>query len=189
MVSVVKEICIFIIIAQAVLFFVPGASYVKYVRILIGMIMIMRILEPLFSLFVSDETGREIKERVALFEQEMEKAGGIYEEMEWEIRGSETEIYESMEEEVKRQLEGCESGYEIRAVKFGETVYQGEEGGQGAGIIITVREKKPGDDNRIYVEQISVGDDSSPETDKEALRETYAKQLGVDAGQIEICMD
>ena len=40
MVSVVKEICIFMIVAQAVLFFVPGSVYVKYVRVLVGIMMI-----------------------------------------------------------------------------------------------------------------------------------------------------
>ena len=41
MISAIKEICIFMIIAQAILFFVPGTSYGKYVRLLVGMMLIL----------------------------------------------------------------------------------------------------------------------------------------------------
>ena len=41
MVEAIKEICIFVIIAQAVMFFVPGNAYMKYVRILVGILMIL----------------------------------------------------------------------------------------------------------------------------------------------------
>lgn len=51
MVDAVKEVCIFMIIAQAILFFVPGSTYMKYVRVLVGIIMIIRIMEPVLGLF------------------------------------------------------------------------------------------------------------------------------------------
>ena len=64
MVSVVKEICIFMIVAQAVLFFVPGSVYVKYVRVLVGIMMIMGITGPLFGLFLSEDKKLEIGQTI-----------------------------------------------------------------------------------------------------------------------------
>ena len=55
MVAAVKEICIFVMIAQAVMFFVPSNSYMKYVRILVGVMMILKITEPVFGLFLDEE--------------------------------------------------------------------------------------------------------------------------------------
>ena len=69
MISAIKEICIFMIIAQAILFFVPGTSYGKYVRLLVGMMLILRITEPLFGIFLSEEKQLEIRERISDLEQ------------------------------------------------------------------------------------------------------------------------
>ena len=109
MVGIIKEICIFMIIAQAVLFFVPGNSYDKYVRILVGIIMILRFIEPLFPLLAEDGIRLEIENQMAILEQQM---AGIYDagrEDGGEIKDSETEVYKSMEEEFKRQLSPVES--------------------------------------------------------------------------------
>ncbi len=68
MVDAVKEICIFMIIAQAILFFVPGSTYMKYVRVLVGIIMIIRIMEPVLGLFPGEGTQQEIRQAIAMLE-------------------------------------------------------------------------------------------------------------------------
>ena len=72
MVSVIKEICIFIIVAQAILFFVPGKSYIKYVRILVGIIMILRITEPIFGLVMDEESQQKIRDRIRMLEENID---------------------------------------------------------------------------------------------------------------------
>ena len=71
MVAAVKEICIFVMIAQAVMFFVPSNSYMKYVRILVGVMMILKITEPVFGLFLDEEREKEISRQIMLFSQEI----------------------------------------------------------------------------------------------------------------------
>ena len=62
MVQIIKEVGIFIVIAQAVLYFVPGESYVKYVKIIIGIIMIAQMAQPLL-LLVSEGAWEQILEQ------------------------------------------------------------------------------------------------------------------------------
>ena len=188
MVGAVKEICIFMIIAQAVLFFVPGNSYDKYVRILIGIIMIMRFMEPLIQLFAEEDVKLEIKNRISLLEQQMAGLNDIYGENEGKIKDSETEIYKSMEEEMKKRLAACESDYEIVSVKFAESLRQGKETGNGAEIIITVSEEKSGA-GAIYVEPVKVGENEKEKTVDESLKKMYADQIGVDAQRLEILLE
>lgn len=185
MVNVIKEVCIFIIIAQAILFFVPGKSYEKYVRILVGIIMIMRFMEPLIQLFVEDEVKLEIKNRMALLEQQMNEINDIYGENSVEIKDNETEIYKNMEEEIKRQLSDCESDYDIVSVKFAEGVGERRELEEGAQIIITVSEEQSkGED--IYVKPVRIGENEKEKTVDDSLREMYAKKLGVDVGRLKV---
>lgn len=188
MVGAVKEICIFMIIAQAILFFVPGNSYDKYVRILVGIIMIMRFMEPLIQLFAEDEIKLEIKNRMALLERQMAGINDIYGEDGGEIKDSEMEIYKSMEDEIKKQLTVCESDYDIVSVKFAESVRQGKEMGNEAKIIITVSEERSGE-GVVYVEPIKIGENEKEKTVDESLKKMYADQLGVDAERLEILLE
>ena len=75
MVSIIKDICIFMIIAQAILFFVPGSSYGKYVRLLVGIMMILQLTQPLFQLLTDEEERRRIADRVAQLEQAVSAQG------------------------------------------------------------------------------------------------------------------
>ncbi len=100
MVSVVKEICIFMIVAQAVLFFVPGSVYVKYVRVLVGIMMIMGITGPLFGLFLSEDKKLEIGQKIEALE-----AGIRSEENVFAVPDSRQDIYRAVEQELKERLE------------------------------------------------------------------------------------
>ena len=71
MLAIVKEVGIFIVIAQAILYFVPGENYVKYVKVLIGVMMIAKLISPIFSL-LSGEVLDEIALEGELFWANME---------------------------------------------------------------------------------------------------------------------
>ena len=97
MISAIKEICIFMIIAQAILFFVPGTSYGKYVRLLVGMMLILRITEPLFGIFLSEEKQLEIRERISDLEQIIHR-----QEAELVLEDNGAVIGREIEEEIKK---------------------------------------------------------------------------------------
>ncbi len=108
MVAAMKEICIFVIIAQAIMFFVPGNAYMKYVRVLVGIMMILKITEPIFGLFLDEEKEWEITERILLLEQNMDIENDAL-----EAGDNRMGIYESIEEELKIRLNQCNCGYEV----------------------------------------------------------------------------
>lgn len=103
MVSAVKDICIFMIIVQAVLCFAPNAAYEKYIRVLVGVLIILRITEPLFGIFLKEETRAEIQNRVTALQEELEN-------QKFEIKDQDMEIYRIVEEELRRKVEESEDG-------------------------------------------------------------------------------
>lgn len=80
MVSAVKGICIFMIIVQAVLYFAPGSAYEKYIRILVGLLIVLRITEPVFGIFMDEEAKAEIQSRVMELQEELEDQRVDFEE-------------------------------------------------------------------------------------------------------------
>lgn len=174
MVSVIKEICIFVIIAQAVLFFVPGSSYVKYVRVLVGIIIITRIMEPIYSLFPGRAQGQEIRDAAAMLEASIRSESGrvVTEERE-------AAIYKNIEEELLQRLNACKSSYRAVAVEIGEDV------------VITVSSKENKEEGKVEIEPVRLGEEAeenrgeNPEG-KEELAKIYGSCLGVDENKIKI---
>ena len=80
MVSAVKDICIFMIIVQAVLCFAPGSAYEKYIRILVGLLIILRITEPVFGIFMDEGAKAEIQSKVMELQEELENQREDFEE-------------------------------------------------------------------------------------------------------------
>ena len=107
MLDVIKEMGIFIVIAQAVLYFVPGETYVKYVKVIIGIIMIAKMVQPVLSL-ASEETLEEILLESQIFSEKL-ASEAVSEEAEIESRlGEEVsyqKIYEGIGEEIKEKLQ------------------------------------------------------------------------------------
>ncbi len=178
MVGAVKEICIFVIIAQAVMFFVPGTSYMKYVRILVGILMILKITEPLFGLFLDEEKEREISERIALLEQNMELNAA-----ELKIEDNRTEIYGSVTEELKNKLNNCESGYKVLNVELTKD--------QRIIITIAAEEAENSSENKIQIDPVVIGGNSTQnyevsEEKEEELKAIFGESISVDAEKIEV---
>ncbi len=111
MIQAIKEICIFMLIAQAVLFFVPGGAYMKYVRILAGILVILRVTEPLIDFAADEKTEMEMQEKLERLFATMEET----EQMPLIEDGS-VEIYHGIEEELRRKLAQCENDYVVRTV-------------------------------------------------------------------------
>lgn len=75
MIEMIKEIGIFIVIAQAVLYFVPSENYVKYVKVIVGILMIVKIAGPILS-FEAEEVLAEIMESGNTFARQLEEESG-----------------------------------------------------------------------------------------------------------------
>lgn len=76
MLSMVKEIGIFVVIAQAILYFVPGEAYVKYVKVLIGVMLIAKLVSPVFSL-LEGEAWDEIVFQGEVLSEELQKQPNV----------------------------------------------------------------------------------------------------------------
>lgn len=112
MLSVIKEIGIFIVIAQAILYFVPGDTYVKYVKILIGIMMIAKMISPVFSL-LSEDVIEEITLQGEELLKELEDTGG--ERVESSMYGN---IYIEIGKEIENKLkQNPAEGYVVEQVK------------------------------------------------------------------------
>ena len=126
MLTAIREVGVFIVIAQAILFFVPGESYIKYVKVIVGMIMIVKIAQPVLSL-VTDGEWESIVEQAAL---DSEKYG--FGTQHPEITDVSSGIYTEIEKELRRKLkEETPEGYEVSDVEL-----------RGKGIVITMAGKE-----------------------------------------------
>ena len=172
MVDAVKEICIFMIIAQAILFFVPGSTYMKYVRVLVGIIMIIRIMEPVLGLFPGEGTQQEIRQAIAMLENSIRSENpGV------EIQDQETEIYKNIEEEVLEKLNACDSSFRAVGVDIGETV------------IIRVQSRKEEAPGMVEIAPVRLEGETKEKQDKrqegfEKLKKIYGSCLGVEQNKI-----
>lgn len=99
MFETIKKIGIFIILAQAILYFVPGNAYMKYVKALVGVMIIAQLARPVFSL-ISGEEWREIDIQTRELSK-MLHADSKTREIEEKV----ADIYTRMEEEIKEEAE------------------------------------------------------------------------------------
>lgn len=186
MIHAIKEICIFMLIAQAILFFVPEGTYMKYVRILVGILVILRITEPLLEIFLDENTGKEIQERMAGILEEAEQNGQML-----FVEDGSVGIYRGIEAELKKKLVLCRNDYEVKDVTFDE-----EEGM----VVITVesrqeeaKEKAAGEIRitPVTLENEGVQENKEPEDNlkyekMQELKEQYGNCIGVDPESIVI---
>lgn len=184
MILAVREICIFMIIAQAVMFFVPSGSYMKYVRVLVGILMILRITEPILTFLADDGTGQEIQGRMQELWDGMSGEGG-----EISVEDGGLGIYRGIEEELMTRLKQCPGDFEVQEVKLLD------EEGQ---VMITVAPRsvteETGGREKIIIGPVVLGEEEpegvqakeAAEEKDEELRELYGGSIGVSPERIKI---
>ena len=171
MVQIIKEVGIFIVIAQAVLYFVPGESYVKYVKIIIGIIMIAQMAQPLL-LLVSEGAWEQILEQ-SLDIRELPALGAA------QAEDGKSRVGQNLERELAMRLnEQSAEGYIVRRVEIRE-----EE--ECAGITVSVSRQEQ-TDGKIRIENITVGEKEADDGEKQMLREPFAQALGMKAEDVEV---
>lgn len=186
MIHAIKEICIFMLIAQAILFFVPGGTYVKYVRILVGILTILRITEPFLTIFSDEDMGKEIQERMAgIFEEAEENGQMLF------VEDGNVGIYKGIEAELKKKIASCGNDYTVKDVAFDE-----EKGTVTITVESRREEEAAEDDGKIRIPRVTLekkeiqeegadGDNLKHEEIRE-LKEQYGNCIGVDPESIVI---
>lgn len=150
-----KRIGIFIICAQSFMHFAAGKSYEKYIKLLIGVMILAQFMVPVRAVFLKDEKA-EIWDEVERFQAEMERtlAGAeiVYEEEDETARLLEAEISEKLKEAAE------EYGYGIDNVSICEEPPQ---------IYVAVTGKRTNADE-IKVDHIRIESDEKKENVKTA---------------------
>lgn len=171
-----KQIGIFIICAHSLLHFSAGKSYEKYLKLLVGIMVLAQFAIPFGEIFLGKETGK-VWEEAERFQRELEERAG---NVAWEFE-EEDITSQALEEEIKEKLESAagEYGYVIKKAEVCDDPL-------GLEIVIQEREKEKG---RIAVEKIRIGGPEETGNGQEedrygSMRQTFGSILNTDEAYI-----
>lgn len=173
-----KRTGIFIVCAQCFLHFSAGRQYEKYLKLLIGMMILAQFAIPFGALFSGKET-KQLWEETERFQKELEERAG---EVVWEFEEEDAAV-RALEEEIAGKLESAarEYGYVVKDVTM-------RDDPPGAEIVIRRSEKKEG---RIEVEKIRVGSPGEAEKAREEflqhqeeMKQVFGSVLNTDEAYI-----
>lgn len=71
--NLIGQIGVFMICAQAVVHFRPKEAYGKYLRLLLGIMVLVQIFSPIYGLFF-DREGESLEENIRGFQEELEES-------------------------------------------------------------------------------------------------------------------
>ena len=113
-----KEIGIFIICAQSLIHFVAGKKYEKYMKVLIGMMILAQFVAPVRDI-LSDGSAQMMWTEIERFQTQMEEAMGEAESMagEMDFAAGEEQLKSLAEEQMKEEEE-TEEKKEIKIKKI-----------------------------------------------------------------------
>lgn len=186
MIEMIKEIGIFIVIAQALLYFVPGQAYEKYVKVVIGIAMIAKLADPVLSLFTDFTTDDFLEEAMNQSFSYMEQQDSV--SLENGEENGQTMLLCAIEEELAKRLKKSPvEGYEAEEVLLRENV-----SGEVQGIVITVSESSGKEKTEIEIEKITVAQGNEEKRlmkeEEDKLKQYYGTILEIPPEQIEICL-
>lgn len=190
MLQTIREIGIFMIIAQAVVHFAPGRQYEKYIKLISSVIILFLFLRPFGR--TAGEQWRNPEAVWERWEKSVELAELSADYAESAEGRVETAVVGRMEKEIRERL-NRELAADPCRVKRVELFLK--EGAEGAGeeaffLVRAVMEKQPADGNSIGVEEITL---NKPRTEKENMQEDYrlriAGILGLEEGRVEVEWD
>lgn len=124
LVELIKRIGIFMIAAQAVIHFTPGQKYEKYIRLIVGVMILLQFVMPLHSILNGAETDWNV--RLADMEKLLEM-----ESMTYETSSSSSvaeSVISSLENEIKSKLnlEILGEDYRVSNVRIQMKVSEGD---------------------------------------------------------------
>lgn len=113
MTEMIREIGIFIIVAEAMVCLAPSEGYTKYIRLIVGMVLVVRLSLPVLSLFsengaLPDPGEIPVYEREVEFLTDEEREDPVRQQMEKEIgqRLGKMEEVQTLDIELKEREDG-----------------------------------------------------------------------------------
>lgn len=188
-----KGIGIFIVCAQSFLYFTAGKSYEKYIKLLIGVMVLAQFIVPVRNLFLGTQGGT-LYEEVERFQSDLEESLQMA-NLEMQESGFEIKDRNSMkpvEEEISHQLEdkAAEYGYQIMDVELEE---------EPPKIVIVVMQMKNRNDKvmvskrEIQIGKIAIGQNTGDKKEEakinektKELKEVFAGLLGAESDYVEV---
>ena len=115
MLESIRQIGVFMIVAQTVMHFAANGQYEKYMKIIAGIIVLLLFVRP----FISGSDGQVIKwqEEITHIMEQIEARSGDFGNMAYEGGSTEALVIRQIEEEITRRLNETAAGHGCRVVK------------------------------------------------------------------------
>ncbi|HKM04680.1 MAG TPA: stage III sporulation protein AF [Lachnospiraceae bacterium] len=200
-IEMIKKLGIFIILSQTIVHFCPNNSYERYIRMLVGIMIISLVIIPIGGMFFS-QAEFDYATRLREFEKEYDKAvGGVEFKKELNKNVSDKEIIKETEEKVKSSLNNAiqeinkkdaltENSYIFNFYVVSKVEIQMVE--DNTYLLITMnRTTESLEKIKINKIQIGVSENNNIENidNKEViniLQQFFAKQLGIQESNLEV---
>lgn len=190
MLQTIREIGIFMIVAQAIVHFAPGKQYEKYVKSISGVIILLLFLKPFVEM-----AGGQWQSPSAVFERLQESVGmpdfpavsAVTTE-----NTVEDAVVRQMEEEIAERLNRELAGDPclVKQVELTLLTEAEHSGGEEAFFLIVVMGEQPAGSGEIVVDEITVGAPQAKEDETmEAYRLRFARLLGLEEDRVEVRWD
>lgn len=130
-----RQISIFLLLGQTILHFAPGEKYEKYIKMLLGFMLIAQFAAPLLS-FGNRDRMAEYENNREMFTKKMDEAlqavdekwfqynEQIEEQIERELENAQTVLWEQKEQEEESAQGETEKKIEVEAVKIEVTAHE-----------------------------------------------------------------
>lgn len=212
LIDLIKKIGIFLIAAQAVIHFAPGAKYEKYIKMIVSVMILLQFVTPVYSMIVNDGTDWEAQARAL----EKDLSAGLAEGEIYAGTGDDftfSAITHSIEQEIKSKLnmELAEENYVVESVRVtitapGDTSSYADGNTyalEGVRVVVRARagtrseeaalETDSGTEiQKIEIPKITLDTEAAnlPEENgdaaQERLRERFCAALGMDEADMEV---
>ncbi len=181
----IKKTGIFLICAESILYFVPGSSFQKYVKLLIGIMVLAQFAVPLKSLVTGQERG-EIEQQIVEMQAMLEKQAEAMQTDQLQLISDRQEVNIQTAEEIKSKLNDVAAGhgYVVTDVILDEIAH----------VIVSKETMAAEEDRVIRIPPVEIGsghaaipDSSSydsPELQK--LQELFCEALGTGKAYLEV---
>ncbi len=179
----IKTTGIFLICAESILYFVPGSSYQKYVKVLIGIMVLAQFVVPLKALVTGQEGDaieRQVRELKMMLEEQAEEMQ--MDELQLISEGQEVNIQTA--DEIKSRLNSvaAEHDYVITDVIIDDMVH----------VTVSKEPLRKANEDDIRISKIEIGSDNTDtqggqdDPDLPKLQELFCEALGTGKAYLEV---
>jgi len=189
----ITEIVVFVMIAAIIDLLIPVSSMQKYIRLVIGMILILIFLKPVFFLFNTDVEQVLIRGTKDWLEAEETNAGEKTAELQKKeiVRAQGAYISEQMAVQLKEQADPLLKQHhqaEIQDIQIGFQKGEQLTAEHISGVTVTLQE--PREEGTVkQIDEVVIGripKQKDRTHDEAAIRTTLQKAWGLDPGQLTI---